>query len=58
MRSREGSQCVNSNCPAWLRDKCARYLNKKLATPENYVPRVMPGGGYGCDAFDMKESLK
>lgn len=57
MRSREGNQCVNLNCPASLRDRCGRYLNKKLATKQSYVP-VAKGGSYGCDAFDMRESMK
>lgn len=58
MRSREGNQCSNSNCPDSLRVRCGRYLNKKLVRSTSYVPIRKGNGSFYCDAFDKREGLK
>ena len=56
MKSRDGKQCVNSNCPFKLRKDCVRFENATLVGKVSYTPESNPDGSYFCKAFDKRES--
>ena len=58
MRSIEGKQCINDNCPQKMRSQCARFKNTKLSSKTSYTPIRNTDGSYFCDAFDMREEGK